>query len=234
MSTALPSRRPSSSAGSPGDAPSTPAPDVRARPVVTPLAAVLLVAVAACGGTAPATGGEAVAAPAPATAGASGTTLPTNAACADPAVEAAAIARINQVRAAGATCGGQRFAPAAPLRLDPRLTRAAAAHSADMAANDYFSHVGRDGRQVGERLSAVGYDWRQRGREPRRRPRRRAARGGQLGGEPRPLRQPDEPDAHRRGPGLRRGAAAGDVPDLLDAGVGASAMTPPPRHTSPA
>jgi uncharacterized protein YkwD len=46
------------------------------------------------------------------------------------------------------------------LTTDSRLAAAANAHSADMAANDYFSHTGRNGSQVSDRVEAAGYRWR--------------------------------------------------------------------------
>ena len=36
---------------------------------------------------------------------------------------------------------------------------AARQHSQDMAANNFFSHSGSDGLQVGNRVTATGYDW---------------------------------------------------------------------------
>jgi uncharacterized protein YkwD len=73
---------------------------------------------------------------------------------------ASALARINQRRAAGATCGSQgSFASAAPLRWNALLAQASAAHSADMAAMNYFSHTSLDGRSMSERVNATGYAW---------------------------------------------------------------------------
>ncbi len=73
---------------------------------------------------------------------------------------ASALARINQLRAAGASCGSRgAFAPALPLRWNALLTKAAAAHTADMAANDYFSHTSADGRSMADRVDATGYAW---------------------------------------------------------------------------
>jgi uncharacterized protein YkwD len=46
------------------------------------------------------------------------------------------------------------------LTADSRLARAANAHSADMAANNYFSHTGRNGSDVSDRVEAAGYNWR--------------------------------------------------------------------------
>ncbi|HEY0816246.1 MAG TPA: CAP domain-containing protein [Pseudonocardia sp.] len=43
------------------------------------------------------------------------------------------------------------------LRLDPRLTRAARAHSADMVDRRYFEHTSPDGTTPDERAAAAGY-----------------------------------------------------------------------------
>lgn len=45
------------------------------------------------------------------------------------------------------------------LTLDERLRRAARLHSQSMAKNDFFSHTGLDGSNVGERAAAVAIDW---------------------------------------------------------------------------
>lgn len=44
-----------------------------------------------------------------------------------------------------------------PLRIHVSLTRAARAHSRDMAARQYFSHVSRSGRTPAQRMKACGY-----------------------------------------------------------------------------
>jgi uncharacterized protein YkwD len=80
-----------------------------------------------------------------------------------PGTRAAALAILqasNKARAAGALCGTQYFAPAAPLAPSSALDDAALAHSADMVGQRYFSHQGKDGRQVGERAVQAGYVWR--------------------------------------------------------------------------
>jgi len=69
------------------------------------------------------------------------------------------LAAVNAVRAEGATCGGERLAPAEPLIWDSRLEAAAVEHSADMAENAYFDHRGTDGADTGERVRRAGYDW---------------------------------------------------------------------------
>lgn len=45
----------------------------------------------------------------------------------------------------------------APVATDERLRDAARGHSQDMAANDYFSHTGQDGRSPFDRMSDAGY-----------------------------------------------------------------------------
>jgi uncharacterized protein YkwD len=57
---------------------------------------------------------------------------------------------INQ-RRAEAGCG--------PVRSDDRLAQAAAAHSADMAAQSYFSHTSLDGSTPWDRARRAGYEW---------------------------------------------------------------------------
>ncbi len=51
----------------------------------------------------------------------------------------------------------ERAATCGPLRTDERLRKAARAHSADMAANNYFSHVGLNGSSFVDRLVRAGY-----------------------------------------------------------------------------
>ncbi|PTA68050.1 CAP domain-containing protein [Deinococcus arcticus] len=66
----------------------------------------------------------------------------------------------NAARAAGATCGSAAYAPVPALSLNPQLTQAAQGHAADMAAQNYFSHTGKDGRTFAQRVTAAGYTWR--------------------------------------------------------------------------
>lgn len=73
---------------------------------------------------------------------------------------AAALARVNQHRAAGASCGARgSFAPASALSWSNLLTQAADAHSRDMQANNFFSHTGSNGSDLGTRVTATGYAW---------------------------------------------------------------------------
>ena len=44
-----------------------------------------------------------------------------------------------------------------PLTENDQLARAARGHSADMVANSYFAHEGRDGSEIRDRIGATGY-----------------------------------------------------------------------------
>jgi uncharacterized protein YkwD len=80
--------------------------------------------------------------------------------CGLPDFAAAAMARINQHRAAGANCGTRGVYAAAPaLAWNNRLTQAADAHSRDMQANNFFSHTGSNGSSFSQRIDAAGYAW---------------------------------------------------------------------------
>ncbi|TXS22836.1 CAP domain-containing protein [Streptomyces sp. ms191] len=46
-----------------------------------------------------------------------------------------------------------------PLTVNSQLTRAAQAHSDDMAARDFFDHTNPDGKGPGDRVTATGYPW---------------------------------------------------------------------------
>ncbi len=70
------------------------------------------------------------------------------------------LARVNQLRAAGASCGTRgTFAPAGALTWNTLLTQAATAHSQDMVTNNFFSHTGSGGSTLGSRVDATGYAW---------------------------------------------------------------------------
>lgn len=67
---------------------------------------------------------------------------------ADTSVAGQVLALVNAERTR-AGCG--------PVALDDRLTRAAAGHSQDMAADNFFSHDSQDGRGFADRIRATGY-----------------------------------------------------------------------------
>jgi len=70
------------------------------------------------------------------------------------------LARVNQARARGTTCGSEgAFAPVAAVAWNDALTQAASGHAADMAAHNYFSHTSQDGRTLSQRVDETGYRW---------------------------------------------------------------------------
>jgi uncharacterized protein YkwD len=73
------------------------------------------------------------------------------------AVSRRILERVNAARAAGRRCGAKYFAPAAPLTLDASLTRAALAHSEEMARYGAFNHRGHDGSTPAQRVERAGY-----------------------------------------------------------------------------
>ena len=117
----------------------------------------LLLFLAACGGGGDDDAAAPAAAPAPPAAPAASAVAST---CSLPDFAASALARINQHRGTGATCGARgSFAAVPALAWSAKLTQAADAHSQDMAAQNYFSHTSADGRTVGNRIDATGYLW---------------------------------------------------------------------------
>jgi uncharacterized protein YkwD len=82
-----------------------------------------------------------------------------------PVLEPAAVERrvldlVNRARAEARSCGRQRFAAAAPLKLSVPLTSAALLHARDMARRKNLSHEGSDGSDSGTRIARAGYVWR--------------------------------------------------------------------------
>ena len=82
--------------------------------------------------------------------------------CGLPDFQASLLKRLNDIRAAGATCGATAvFAPGAgALRWNDLLTQAALGHSQDMVARNYFEHTTPDGVSFDARITAAGYNWR--------------------------------------------------------------------------
>lgn len=76
------------------------------------------------------------------------------------AVAARVLALTNEARAHPRSCGTQRFSAAPPVRNNPLLERAAAAHAADMARHGVLQHEGSDGSSPAQRVSRTGYRWR--------------------------------------------------------------------------
>ena len=66
----------------------------------------------------------------------------------------------NEARSKARRCGSTLMEAAPKLRWNRELTRAARAHSRDMARNNFFSHTGSDGLKVWDRALAEGYSYR--------------------------------------------------------------------------
>ena len=73
------------------------------------------------------------------------------AAAADQQTQHAVLAGVNAFRASNGK---------PPLTLDARLTNAATLHSEDMLARNEMTHLGSDGRRLGQRATRAGYVWR--------------------------------------------------------------------------
>lgn len=126
----------------------------------SPTASVPAASPASPASPAPSTGSPAPAPASPAPSPAAPAPAPTaTATCGLPDFAESALARVNQIRARGANCGGTAYAPTAALTWSAALTQASAAHSQDMATNNYFDHVSLDGRTLRNRVDATGYLW---------------------------------------------------------------------------
>lgn len=76
------------------------------------------------------------------------------------ALEAEVLRLTNRARSRSQNCGREGVQPkAAPLKANSKLTLAARRHAKDMAANSFFSHDSRDGRDAGDRITAAGFRW---------------------------------------------------------------------------
>ena len=67
--------------------------------------------------------------------------------------------RVNAARSDGYVCGMQTLPRAPALQWNDVLFSAAARHTLDMAARNYFAHVTPEGVTFWQRLSAEGYAW---------------------------------------------------------------------------
>lgn len=67
---------------------------------------------------------------------------------------------VNEVRKKGCQCGDTYYSSAPAVGWNGQLEQAALVHSNDMYANNYFSHVAKDGSKAGDRIDDAGYRWR--------------------------------------------------------------------------
>ncbi|MDO6459192.1 CAP domain-containing protein [Granulosicoccaceae sp. 1_MG-2023] len=81
-------------------------------------------------------------------------------ACEDANAIAARMASvITEARSHARSCGGVSYSAAGSVLWNDRLSQAAALHSADMAENNFLSHIGSDGLGPAERALEAGYDY---------------------------------------------------------------------------
>lgn len=66
---------------------------------------------------------------------------------------------INQIRANAQICGEKPYQPAQAVSWNVKLFNAAQAHSRDMAANNFFSHLGSNDSNVSARVANQEYQW---------------------------------------------------------------------------
>ena len=66
---------------------------------------------------------------------------------------------VNAVRAVARSCGGPVLPAVGALSWNSTLADAADGHSDDMAAHNFFDHVGTGGSTPASRVNAAGYAW---------------------------------------------------------------------------
>jgi uncharacterized protein YkwD len=127
------------------------------------LLATALLCLAACGGSG-SSGGSADKATSGSSASGGGTTPPAGTivvapedACAIAGFGEAMLAAVNTARATARWCGATWYPAAPALAWSAELAQAAAAHSHDMADNNFFSHTGSNGSTLVNRIDATGY-----------------------------------------------------------------------------
>ena len=71
-----------------------------------------------------------------------------------------ALKRLNAYRERGSSCGRSgNFPPTSPLRYNVKLMQSSELHAQDMATQNYFSHVSKDGRGLKDRIESTQYGW---------------------------------------------------------------------------
>jgi len=69
------------------------------------------------------------------------------------------IMSVNEIRSNGCYCGNEYQHPAGPLEWNYTLYESAQDHAIDMYNHNYFSHISRSGKDIGDRLDEFGYRW---------------------------------------------------------------------------
>ncbi len=64
---------------------------------------------------------------------------------------------VNKARSKGCNCGNVYYKPTGPVTLQTMLTDAAYQHARDMNRKNYFSHISKNGDDMGDRIKEAGY-----------------------------------------------------------------------------
>ena len=74
-------------------------------------------------------------------------------------IKAEIMDEINKARINGCMCGKEKMPPTGKLEWSGQLEKAAMKHAMDMYDHDNLDHIGTDGSDLGDRISATGYVW---------------------------------------------------------------------------
>lgn len=81
-------------------------------------------------------------------------------AAADVAFAAEFVSQINEVRSSGCMCDGRYQPNVTKVKWHPKLELSATLHARQMMRYHFFEHYSKGGKNIGERVQAVGYPWR--------------------------------------------------------------------------
>jgi uncharacterized protein YkwD len=126
------------------------------------LLAVAVMLVSACGGGGGSSGGDTKASSSSSTPDTGSVpvetvVVPPEDSCGIAGFATTLLAAVNEARAMARYCGTTWYAAAPALAWNTKLAQAAAAHSHDMAANNFLSHTGSNGSTLVNRVDATGY-----------------------------------------------------------------------------
>lgn len=69
------------------------------------------------------------------------------------------INEVNKLRAKGCYCGNDYQQPVGPVKWNQTLYDSAMSHAREMSKYNFFSHYSRSGKNLGQRLTKIGYPW---------------------------------------------------------------------------
>jgi len=74
-------------------------------------------------------------------------------------IRSALLEGVNKLRADGCKCGDKNMPAVPKVKWNDKLEKAAALHANDMLNKSYFSHIGFDKSEPGDRATQSGYKW---------------------------------------------------------------------------